>query len=153
MDDKMSSGFHRFALKTHIILATSACLASQYLSGTARPSMSHVTQKVQIRNADGYMRMVKALIDCGATSLFISQKLVSSLGLRRQTEPAYATTRGLDGSILARARDTRKLSLKLQYMPYLAPVDKPDFLVVGMKPYDLVLGLPWFQKHGPHIDW
>ncbi len=94
-----------------------------------------------------------ALIDCGATSLFISKRLVHSLGFQNQTCPAYTTTRGLDGTILAHAKDSRKLSLKLQYLPHLAPIEEPDLLVVGMKPYDLVLGLPWFRKYNPDIDW
>ena len=149
----MSTSFRRLALKARVVLETSAHLSSQYLCGTARPSTSHVVHDVQIRDIDGSMRTIKALVDCGASSLFISQRLVDSLGFRNQTRPAYITTRGLDGTIMARAKDSRKLSLELQYMPHLAPVDEPDFLVVKMKPYDLVLGLPWFAKHGPEIDW
>jgi hypothetical protein len=41
----------------------------------------------------------------------------------------------------------------MQYLPHLAPVDESDVLVVKMTTYDLVLGLPWFERHGPEIDW
>jgi hypothetical protein len=99
------------------------------------------------------MRTVKALIDCGASSFFISPKLVQLLGLRKQTVPAYTTTRGLDGKILAHARDSRKLSLDFQYLPELALMQESDVLVVKMTAYDLVLGLPWFERHNPDIDW
>jgi hypothetical protein len=32
------------------------------------------------------------------------------------------------------------------------PVDEPDFLVVPMIAYDLVLGLPWFQSSNPECN-
>jgi len=38
-------------------------------------------------------------------------------------------------------------------LDYVAPVDETDVLVVPMRVYDLVLGLPWFQKRNPDIDW
>ena len=65
--------FRRFALKARVVLETSAFLSSQYLCGNTQPSTSHVVHEVRIRDADGYTRTVDALIDCGATSLFISK--------------------------------------------------------------------------------
>jgi hypothetical protein len=41
----------------------------------------------------------------------------------------------------------------MQYLPQLAPVDESDVLIVNMKAYDLVLGIPWFERHNPDIDW
>jgi hypothetical protein len=40
----------------------------------------------------------------------------------------------------------------MQYLPHLAPIDE-SALVVKMNAYDLVLGLPWFERHNPEIDW
>lgn len=143
---------HRIALKPRVILeAPYAYLSSQYLCGTARPSTSHVIHDVQIADSTGKMVTVRALIDCGATSIFVSPKLVRSLGL--ETSPAYITTLGLGGAILAHARDSRRVRTMMQYLPHLAPVDESDVLVVKMTAYDLVLGMPWFERHGPEIDW
>jgi hypothetical protein len=102
-------------------------------------------------DADGQMHSVKALIDCGASSFFISPKLVQLLGL--QTQSAFTTTRSLDSRILASMQNSQKLLLRLQYLPQLAPVDESDVLVVKMTSYDLVLGIPWFEKNNPDIDW
>jgi hypothetical protein len=143
----------RITLQPNIVLEKSLQMSSQYLCGTARPSTSHVVHEVMVMDREGRKRAVKALIDCGASSFFISPKLVRYLGLREQTSPAYITTRGLDGKILARARDSRKLSLKMQYLPHLATVEEPEVLVVDMSAYDLVLGIPWFERHNPDIDW
>ena len=145
---------HYIALKPHITLeAPRAFLSSpnQYLCGTARPPISHVVHDVQIANASCKMVTVMALIDCGATSIFISPKLVRSLGL--ETSHAYITTFGLGGAIIAHARDSRRVRTTMRYIPHLAPVDESDILVVNMTAYNLVLGLPWFQRHGPEIDW
>jgi hypothetical protein len=149
IDDKGS----RITLKPYVRLERSAYMSSQYLCGTSRPSTNHVIHEIKVKDADGSMRTVKALIDCGASSFFISPKLVQLLGLRKQTVPAYTTTRGLDGKILAHARDSRKLSLDFQYLPELALMQESDVLVVKMTAYDLVLGLPWFERHNPDIDW
>ena len=51
------------------------------------------------------------------------------------------------------ANDSRKTRITVQYLDFLAPVDASDVLVVPMRAYDLVLGLPWFQKRNPDIDW
>jgi hypothetical protein len=150
-DDKPFTS--RITLQPNIVLERSQHMSSQYLCGTAKPSTSHVIHEVMVMDREGKMRVVKALIDSGASSFFISPKLVRYLGLREQTSPAYITTRGLDGKILARARDSQKLSLRMQYLSHLAPVEEPEVLVVDMSAYDLVLGIPWFERHNPDIDW
>ena len=50
------------------------------------------------------------------------------------------------------ARESRKATLSVQYFESLAPVDESDVLIVPMKAYDLVLGLPWFKARNPEID-
>jgi hypothetical protein len=40
----------------------------------------------------------------------------------------------------------KKMRITVQYLDDLAPVDKSDVLVVPMRAYDSVRGLPWFHK-------
>jgi hypothetical protein len=40
-------------------------------------------------------------------------------------------------------KESRKASLLVQYFEYLKPVDESEVLVIPMKAYNLVLGLPW----------
>jgi hypothetical protein len=47
----------------------------------------------------------------------------------------------------------RKTRITVQYLDYLAPVYKSVVLVVPMRAYDLVRGLPWFHKQNLDIDW
>ena len=97
------------------------------------------------------MQRVKALIDCGATSIFISPSLLRKLELPH--EPAFTSTQGLNGQVMMSAKESRKASLLVQYFEHLKPVDESEVLVVPMKAYDLVLGLPWFKARNPEIDW
>jgi hypothetical protein len=97
------------------------------------------------------MQRVKELIDCGATSIFRSPSLLRKLELPH--EPAFISTPGLNCQVMMSARESRKASLEDQYLEHLEPVDESEVLVVAMKAYDLVLGLPWFKSRNPEIDW
>jgi hypothetical protein len=59
----------------------------------------------------------------------------------------------MTGSVMQHAKDNRKTRTTVQYLDYLAPVDRSDVLVEPMRAYDLVLGLPWFARQNPDIDW
>jgi hypothetical protein len=97
------------------------------------------------------MQRVKALIDCGATSIFISTSLLRKLKLPH--EPAFTFTQALNGQVMMSAKESRKASLLVQYFEHLTPVDESEVLVVPMKAYDRVLGLPWFKARNPEIYW
>jgi len=47
----------------------------------------------------------------------------------------------------------RKTWITVQYLDSLSPVYKSDMLVMPMRAYDLVRGLPWFYKQILDIDW
>jgi len=51
------------------------------------------------------------------------------------------------------ARESRMASLLVQYSEHLKPIDGQEVLVVPMKAYNLVLGLPWFKARNREIDW
>jgi hypothetical protein len=103
---------HRIALKSRVRLeAPRHLLSSQYLCGSSRPDTSHVVHEVSVRGKQGWSQ-VRALIDCGATSIFASPGLIARLGL--ETEQAHITTYGLDGGVLAHARYSRKAHLQVK---------------------------------------
>ena len=142
----------RIALKSRVLMQSpKAHMSSQYLRGTSRSDTSHIIHEVFIRNGSGGMQPVRALIDCGATSIFTTLRLRKRLGLA--DEPAYITTIGLKGHVMAHASESRKTMFTVQYMEHLSLVQESEVLVVPMRAYDLVLGLPWYQSRNPDIDW
>jgi len=143
---------HRISLRPRVVLESpKALMSSQYLCGTPRPNSSHIVHEVQIRDQHGELQRIRALIDCGATTIFMSPQLLNRLGLPH--EAAHISTHGLDGQVIAHARKSRKTAITVQYMDHLAPVHEPEVLVVPMGAYDLVLGFPWFKTRKPEIDW
>ena len=115
-------------------------MSNQYLCGTFRPGTSHIIHEVFIQDGNGEMQRVQALIDCGATSIIMAQILPKRLGL--VDEPAYVTTRGLNGQVMAHTSGSRETALTVQYMEHISPGPEWEVLVVPMRAYDLVLGLP-----------
>jgi len=81
----------------------------------------------------------------------MSPKLLRSLGLRHQA--AHTITLGLNGHVIVHANDSRKTTIAVQYLKHLAPVDESEVLVVPIKEYDLVPGLPWFRARNLEIHW
>jgi hypothetical protein len=145
---------HRIALKSRVRLEaprSQALFSSQYLCSSSRPDTCHVIHEISIQDVQGNWIRVKALIDCGATSIFASPRLIEILGLQKQQ--AHTTTYGLDGKVMSHAKDSRKTRLSVSYFEHKQPVDESEVLIVPMTAYDLVLGLPWFKGRNPEIDW
>ena len=90
------------------------------------------------------MHLVRALIDCATTSIFMTPRLLRRLRLPH--EPAFTSTQGLNGQLMMSAKERRKTNISVQYFEHLAPVDEPEVLIVPKKEYDLVLALPWFKS-------
>jgi len=143
---------HRISLKSRVILESPrARMLRQYLCGTETLDSAHIIHVVQIRDRNGEIQRVRALIDCGATSIFMAPRLLKQLGISH--EVAHITTLSIDGGVMQHAKDSRKMRITIQYLDYLAPVNESDVLVVPMREYHLVLRLPWFHKRNPDIDW
>ena len=83
--------------------------------------------------------------------IFISPSLLRKLELPH--EPAFTSTEGLNGQVMMSPRESRTATLLVQYFEHLKPFDELEVLVVPMKAYDLVLGLPWVEARNPEIVW
>jgi hypothetical protein len=123
-----------------VLESPKALISSQYLCGTAKDDSLHIVDKVQIRDLHRELQLIRALIDCGATRIFMSPQLLNRLRLPNQA--AHITTPGLDGQVVAQARESRKMAMTVQYMDHLVTVDESEVLVIRMRAYDLVTGIP-----------
>jgi hypothetical protein len=143
---------HPISLKLRVILESPrARMVSQYRCSTKIPDSTHLVHEVQIRDRNGEMQCIQAHNDCCVTSIVVAPRLLKHLGISHKA--AHITTLGLYEEVMQHTKDSRKTLSTVQYLDYLAPVDKSDVLIVPMRVYELVLGLPWFYKRNPDIDW
>jgi hypothetical protein len=126
-------------------------MSSQYVCGTERLDSARIVDEVLLRNIHGNMQQVKAVFNCGATSISISPSLLKKH--ESPHEPAFTSTQGLNGQVMMSAKESRKASLLVQYFKHGKPVDESEVLVIPMKAYDPVLDLPWFKARNREIDW
>jgi hypothetical protein len=136
---------------TVVLQAPRAYLSSQYLCAADSRKQEHIVLEVIVTDSRGHLRSIRALVDCGATSIFVSPRLVERLGL--STRKANKTTLGINGQVLMHSDAAHATELTVQYMSHRAPIVESDVLVVPIQAYDMVLGTPWFRDQRPLIDW
>ena len=148
-----------FALRARAHLQPSRAeanyLGSQYLCGASAPDSQHITLRIETSNPEtcNVTRTVRALVDCGATSNFISPRL--SERLRLASTKANTATYGVNGKTLCEAEASRQCDVIVAYKEELNHVSPHQItaLVVEMETYDVILGMPWFETENPEIDW
>lgn len=93
---------------------------------------------------------VAAMVDCGATSLFISEEFVKKNKVRTRPLSRRILLYNIDGT--KNSAGTVALSARLCLR--VGDVEGwHDFLVTNLGPEDVVLGLPWLRSVNPNIDW
>jgi len=98
-----------------------ARIVCRYLCNTETPDSACIIHNVQIPDRHGDMKRIQALIDCGATRIFMAPKIVKRLGISH--ESAHITTLNLDRGVMHHAKNSRTTQITVQYLDYLAPVD------------------------------
>lgn len=73
--------------------------------------------------------------------------------LRLPNKPVHITSHDFKSQVIVHVRESYKTAILNHYIDHLSPVHKPDVLVIPMRTYGLVLGLPWFITHKPEINW
>jgi len=100
----------------------------------------------------GQMECVRAIVDCGSTSISMTLRLLKHLGISQQAP--HITTLSMNGGVVQYGKDTgTKTRITVKYLEYLAPVYLSDVLVVAMRAYNLIRSLPWFHKQNHVINW
>jgi transposase InsO family protein len=99
-----------------------------------------------IYDADIGGTMRRTIIDSGASTLYISEKIVKDLGLQT-TKVKARKVKVADNSRCIVNRITT-VDVKVGNLP----TETLTAYVFPLKDIDLVLGLSWLEKHNPHVD-
>jgi hypothetical protein len=113
------------------------------------PSSSHFKIQVTLKGRNR-SATVAAMVDCGATALFISKRFMKEKKIRTHLIPHEIPLYNIDGSRNRAGSITHMTRLRLQ----VGDIEEWQvFLVTELGPEDVVLGLPWLRSANPNIDW
>jgi hypothetical protein len=96
------------------------------------------------------VKSLQSLIDSGATGRFIDRGYVKTNQLTTQTLSTPIPVFNVDGTTNEAGSITKVVDLVLRYKNHS---ERSLFAVTGLGRQNLILGLPWLQKHNPKIDW
>jgi hypothetical protein len=113
------------------------------------PAGSHFRIRVDLRGRNRNAS-VAAMVDSGATALFISEKFIKENRVRTHPLTREISLLNIDGTKNRSGGITRFARLNLRVGTV---EDCSTFLVTDLGPEDLVLGLPWLRRMNPEIDW
>ena len=113
------------------------------------PSSSHFKIQVSLKGRNR-SASVAAMVDCGATALFISERFVKTNNVRTHPLVCNIPLYNIDGSKNKAGNISRFARLRLRVGEV---EDWREFLVTELGPEDVVLGLPWLRSANPTIDW
>jgi len=95
-------------------------------------------------------RTVRALLDSGATGLFMSKGLAQKRGYRLIKLDQPLQVRNVDGTGNSGGAITYKVEVNMFYKGHVERV-RMDICELGKT--DVILGMPWLVAHNLEIDW
>ena len=113
--------------------------------------LREVWMNVGIEKVDTHEgRTVKALLDSGATEMFMSKSLAQKGGYRLIKLDQPLQVRNVDGTGNSGDAITHEVEVNMFYKGHVERV-RMDVCELGKT--DVILGMPWLAAHNPEIDW
>jgi len=92
---------------------------------------------------------VKALLNSGATEMFMDKKIAARHGFRLQKLERPVTIRNVDSTNNSGGAITHQVEVNVYYKNYVERI-RMDICDLGRT--DVILGIPWLQAHNPEIN-
>jgi len=93
---------------------------------------------------------VKALLDSGATGMFMDKRMAARHGFKLQKLERPIMVRNVDGTNNSRGAITHQVEVNVYYKGY---VEKMRMDVCNLGKTEIILGMLWLQAHNPEINW
>jgi hypothetical protein len=93
---------------------------------------------------------IAAMVDCGASSPFLSERFVKQHHVLTKPLPSPITLYNIDMTKNKAGTITHSAELEVRTGAHR---EKLRFLVTDVGPEDVVLGITWLRDHNPEIDW
>jgi RNase H-like domain found in reverse transcriptase/Reverse transcriptase (RNA-dependent DNA polymerase)/Integrase zinc binding domain/Chromo (CHRromatin Organisation MOdifier) domain len=125
-------------------------LPHRYVIATT-PGAHSLQLGVQVQTTDtGQTFGTKALLDSGATGLFVDSDFVkrNRINTRSLTHPIPVNN--VDGTANESGPIREVADLVLSYDGH---TERTLFAVTGIGRQDIIIGFPWLKEHNPEVDW
>ena len=107
--------------------------------------------KVDLEKVDTHEGVtVNALLDSGATGLFMNREFVEKNGFRMERLESPVKVMNVDGTHNKGGDITHKVTCNIFYKGYRK---RARFDVCNLGRTEVILGMPWLAVHDPEIDW
>ncbi|GLB45151.1 putative retrotransposable element tf2 155 kda protein type 1-like [Lyophyllum shimeji] len=117
----------------------------------ATPSRNSLSLAVEVETTDTQELLgLKALLDSGASGLFLHIRFVREHGLTTRTLSRPIPVNNVDGTANAASAITEVVDLVLRYNGHS---ERVVFAVTDLGEQDMILGYTWLKEHNPEIDW
>jgi len=94
--------------------------------------------------------MLKALLDSGATGMFMDKRTAAKHGFRLQKLERPIMVRNVDGTNNSVGAITHQVEANMYYKGH---VERMRMDVYNLGKTDIILGMLWLQAHNPEINW
>ncbi|GLB41215.1 putative retrotransposable element tf2 155 kda protein type 1-like [Lyophyllum shimeji] len=117
----------------------------------ATPSRNSLILGVEVETTDTQEILgLKALLDSGASGLFLHIRFVRERGITTRTLSRPIPVKNVDGTVNAAGAITEVVDLVLRYNGHS---ERVVFAVTDLGEQDMILGYTWLKEHNPEIDW
>jgi len=93
---------------------------------------------------------VRALLDSGATGMFMDKKTAEKHGFKLQKLKRLLIVRNMNGTGNSRGNITHQVEVNVFYKNH---IERMRMDVCNLGKTEVILGIPWLQAHNPKINW
>src|SRR5258708_6667436 len=122
--------------KTYILPKTSPCSLNLQVELTSLTSLTSIT--------------TSALLDSGATGMFISQDFMQRHQLETTPLPQPVLLHNVDGSANEHGSITEEVHALLHFRQHS---ERAQFAVTNLGRQSVIIRHPWLSHHNPEVDW
>src|ERR1700679_4279557 len=117
----------------------------------SNPSANSFELPISMQTLDtGEILATNALLDSGATDLFVSSDFVAQHHLTTRKLSRPIPVYNVDGSPNESGSISEVFETILRYRDHS---ERARFAVTGLGKQNIILGLTWLRKHNPKVDW
>jgi predicted aspartyl protease len=120
-----------------------------YIRNTRIKFSTHV--QVQLRTLDTGAKIdVSALLDSGATGLFLDTRFVREANLNTRKLPRAIPVYNVDGTLNQGGSILEEVEVMMHFKDH---TEKTTFAVCDLGEKAAIIGHTWLSRHNPEIDW